>query len=117
MEKEIKLYDIVTVKEDHVFNESHGTMHCKKGMLGRVIDINETPITKRKYYTVEFFDTSEIPDPVFFFSKDELVLVQTEDEETADYLKNHPEDINDEWLKTNHVDINKIKAIWDREKK
>ena len=117
MEKEINLYDVVTVKEDHVFTQPNGTMHCKKGMLGRVIDIDTDKETNELYYTVEFFDTSEIDDPVFFFSKDELVLVQTEDEETADYLKNHPEDVNDEWLKTNKVDINKIKAIWAREKK
>lgn len=118
MEKEIKLYDIVAVKNDHIFYDSHGTMHCKKGTQGRVLDIGFDKKREETYYIVEFFDKSEIFDPVFDLYKDELELVETSEEEQAHFLKNHPEYINDEkWLKANHYDLKKIKEIWARDKK
>ena len=114
MEKEINFLDIVAVKKDYVFKQDDGVMHCKKGSQGRVVHVGNS--SHGTYYGVEFFDKSEIDDPVFFFSKDELELVQTSYEEMAEYLENHPEHINDEkWLKRNDIDINKIKEIWARE--
>ena len=116
MEKEINFLDVVTVKKDYVFKQASGTMHCRKGSQGRVVDVSDTP--KGTCYAVEFFDDSEIDDPVFFFSKDELELVMTNEEEQAEYLRDHPEHINDEkWLKANGFDIDKIKEIWAKEKK
>ena len=116
MEKEINFLDIVAVKKDYVFKQDDGVMHCKKGSQGRVIDVGQS--SKGTYYCVEFFDKSEIDDPVFCFSKDELELVMTNEEEQAEYLKDHPEHIKDEkWLKANGFDIDKIKEIWAKEKK
>ena len=115
MERKINFLDVVAVKKDYVFKQASGTMHCKKGSQGRVVDVGNS--SKGTYYCVEFFDKSEIDDPVFCFSKDELELVQTKDEERAEYLKNHPQYINDKkWLEDHQYDLKKIKEIWAKEK-